>query len=171
MSHLMPQPKIKLPSFGPPLLAFGPHVAVHIGPILAVLSAARAVAASARFAFAPRGSRVRNVRIRGVARHWVGDNLVRNHRHRCRASHGDGFRVRLVIVEARSFAGREICKNGHSDTVRKRLTNNYKLCFRSPKLQAHTAQIGSCSADWNRNETHVSRPARRCPGGGGGLTG
>ena len=46
MSHLMPQPKIKLHSLGPLLLAFGPHVAVHSAPILAVLSAARAVAAS-----------------------------------------------------------------------------------------------------------------------------
>lgn len=170
MSHLMPQPKIKLHSLGPLLLAFGPQVAVHTAPIIAVLSAARAVAASARLAFALRDNLVRNDRNRGDARHW-GDNLVRNHRHRCRASHGDGFRVRLAISEVRSFAGREICKNGHSDTVRKRLTNNYKLCFRSPKLPAHTVHIGSCSADWNRNETHVSRPARRCPGGGGGLTG
>ena len=164
MSHLMPQPKIKLPSFGPPLLAFGPHVAEQLGIFIAVLTAPRAVSAAVRLPLATHGIRV-NDRIRVV------DNLVRNHRHRCRASHGDGFRVRLVISEARSFAGREIRKNGHNDTVRKRLTNNYKLCFRSPKLPAHTVHIGSCSADWNRNETHVSRPARRCPGGGGGLTG
>ena len=166
MSHLMPQPKIKLHSLGPLLLAFGPHVAVHRRPIITVLPTARPVAPAARLPLALRNNLVHRLdhRCRNrSARQWLD--------HRCRASHGDGFRVRLAISEVRSFAGREICKNGHSDTVRKRLTNNYKLCFRSPKLPAHTVHIGSCSADWNRNETHVSRPARRCPGGGGGLTG
>ena len=163
MSHLMPQPKIKLHSLGPLLLAFGPHVAVHRRPIITVLPTARPVAPAARLPLALRDNLVRNDDRNRSARQWLD--------HRCRASHGDGFRVRLAISEVRSFAGREICKNGHSDTVRKRLTNNYKLCFRSPKLPAHTVHIGSCSADWNRNETHVSRPARRCPGGGGGLTG